>query len=170
MYDPLLRVPLLLKLPQNQHAGGVRDTLACNIDLAPTLLRQAGIEPPSSMSGLDLSDAEAKRPLVFASAIGQRHMVRSRTHKLMLARNSEGNSFFDLQRDPLETTDIFHEPDAQWLIAEYRQSLANWMLFETPPPVYVDESAPQINAPNVPHGTEHRAEMMCYFEQEAALG
>ena len=44
MYEPLVRVPLLVKYPGGIHAGEVRDTLVSNVDVAPTILRQAGIE------------------------------------------------------------------------------------------------------------------------------
>lgn len=126
------------------------------------------IEPPASMPGLDLADENAERPFVFASAMGRRHAVRSRTHKLMLARGRQNCAFFDLENDPLEMEDLFDEPQAQPLIEQHWGALADWMLFEAPGPVYLDEDAPQIAAPNVlARGGSHRAEMTSYFEARA---
>jgi arylsulfatase A-like enzyme len=54
------------------HAGKIKPardktTLASNVDIAPTILRACGIEPPQSMSGLDLRDVAAlkQRDRVF---------------------------------------------------------------------------------------------------------
>src|ERR1041385_2974327 len=58
MYEPLVRVPLLIKFPAGQGqagvAQGVRQTLVSNVDVAPTLLRQCGLEPPAVLPGIDL--------------------------------------------------------------------------------------------------------------------
>ncbi|HEV2124709.1 MAG TPA: sulfatase-like hydrolase/transferase [Chloroflexota bacterium] len=56
MYDPLARIPLLIKFPGNAQAGTVRDVLASNADIASTIVRQAGLDPSPLMRGLDLSD------------------------------------------------------------------------------------------------------------------
>ena len=135
MYDPLMRVPLLIKFPQNRQAGQLRrDTLVSLVDLAPTILRHAGIASPSVMRGLDLSEPTANRPYVFASAMGQRYVCRSRTHKLLLARDPENCAFFDMGTDPLELTDLFHHPDQQESIDEFRHAIADWLLFDAPHP------------------------------------
>lgn len=169
MYDPLLRVPLLLKLPNRRDAGTTRPVLCSNVDLAPTLLKACDVEPSPLMTGLDLSDPQAERPMLFFSGIGHRFAARSRTHKLMLGQRPEQNSFFDLQRDPLETNDLFHDPASQPLIAQYRQAIGDWLMFEAPTPILLDENAPHIEAPNVPPGREHRDAMRDYFEGQYAL-
>ena len=43
MYDPLAKVPLLVKWPGSRRAGMVSERLVSNIDLAPTLCRAAGL-------------------------------------------------------------------------------------------------------------------------------
>ena len=50
-----IRVPLLYLDPRRADWAGLRpEQFALNIDVAPTLLKVAGIEPPASMQGLDL--------------------------------------------------------------------------------------------------------------------
>ncbi|HEY65622.1 MAG TPA: sulfatase-like hydrolase/transferase [Caldilineae bacterium] len=170
MYDPLMRVPLLIKFPGNQGAGTTRDTLVSLIDLAPTILRQAHIEPPACMRGLDLADPTADRPMIFAeNRRGQVYMARSRTHKLILSHDPDQCLFFDLDRDPLELTDHFQDPTYQPLIREHCEALARWLMFDAVPPTYLDERAPCIDQPNVPDpDDDHRQRMLAYFERKIA--
>lgn len=57
-YDGGLRTPILLRWPAKVKARE-SSALASSIDIAPTLLRAAGIAPPREMSGLNLLDSEA---------------------------------------------------------------------------------------------------------------
>jgi len=168
MYEPLMRVPLLIKFPGNQGAGTARDALVSNIDLSPTILRQAHIEPPECMKGLDLADPTADRPMIFAEdRRGQVYMARSRTHKLILSHDPDQCLFFDLERDPLELTNRFHDPTYQPLVREHLDALARWLMFDAVPPTYLDEQAPCIDRPNVPDPhDDHRQRMLAYFERK----
>lgn len=51
LYDTGLKVPLIIKFPQNKGAGSYDDRLISFIDYAPTILSLAGIEPPKVMQG-----------------------------------------------------------------------------------------------------------------------
>ena len=55
MYEPLMRIPLVIKYPGGQRAGETAEGLFSNVDIAPTLLRQAGCMPGAWMRGTDLS-------------------------------------------------------------------------------------------------------------------
>ena len=54
LHRELLRVPLLLKLPQSVGGGARIGTPVRSIDIAPTILAAVGIEPPSSFAGVNL--------------------------------------------------------------------------------------------------------------------
>lgn len=54
MYEPSLRVPLLIRYPRGARAGQVASQMVCNIDYAPTILDLAGLKPPGSMQGRSL--------------------------------------------------------------------------------------------------------------------
>jgi len=45
LFEELVRVPLLLKLPGNRHAGTSASDPVSVMDIAPTILRQAGLAP-----------------------------------------------------------------------------------------------------------------------------
>lgn len=67
-YDGGLRTPIMLRWPAKVKPRHP-DALASSVDIAPTLLRAAGIEPPKEMSGLNLFDetAVAGRDSIFGA-------------------------------------------------------------------------------------------------------
>ncbi len=52
LYDTGLKVPMVIKFPANKGAGTVDDRMFSFIDLAPTVLSLAGIEPPKVIQGV----------------------------------------------------------------------------------------------------------------------
>lgn len=52
LYETGTKVPMVIKLPENRNAGTSDDRFISFIDLAPTVLSLAGIEPPKVMQGL----------------------------------------------------------------------------------------------------------------------
>lgn len=57
-YDAGLRTPIMVSWP-GRVAPGVSDTPTLSIDIAPTVLHLAGIEKPTGLSGVDLTDPKA---------------------------------------------------------------------------------------------------------------
>jgi arylsulfatase A-like enzyme len=60
-YLPSVRVPLYLRWPGRVDRGATDERLVAGIDLAPTLLSAAGLEPSVTPDGLNLLDPEAGR-------------------------------------------------------------------------------------------------------------
>ncbi len=54
LYEEGIRVPFIVRLPNSQHSGTVRQDLVSQIDLAATSLALAGIARPDHLQGLDL--------------------------------------------------------------------------------------------------------------------
>lgn len=67
LYDELLRVPLMVRLPGGVGAGTVDERPVGLVDVLPTVLARAGLDVPEGLSGLDLLDPDATRegPLVL---------------------------------------------------------------------------------------------------------
>jgi arylsulfatase A-like enzyme len=112
LYDEQIHVPLLFKMPGSSHAGEVDTDLARTLDLAPTLLRAAGIDAPKTMQGLDLL-GETRAALTFAETDHEgniAHAIRGPEWKLIEANagNPRGLpplSLFHVADDPGETLD-----------------------------------------------------------------
>jgi arylsulfatase A-like enzyme len=56
-YQPLLHVPLWIRWPEGEGGGTTRTEPTSLIDIAPTLLRAAGVRPPSALPGVALGPA-----------------------------------------------------------------------------------------------------------------
>lgn len=53
-YDAGIRTPIMVRWPGTVSAGRDDDSLACSIDLVPTVLRAAGIAVPDNLPGINL--------------------------------------------------------------------------------------------------------------------
>jgi arylsulfatase A-like enzyme len=164
MYDPLVKVPLVIKWPGQRLASQTSERLVSNIDLAPTLCRAAGLTPPADMQGEDLGVETPGREIVFCESGRNQVMARTRTHKLILVSRPQAESlFFDLRTDPLELQNLFGSPQCQGEIQRLTAAIRQWRPSELSQR-YVDPEAPQIRGPNVPPaGLGHREGIMEYY-------
>lgn len=73
-HDAGMRTPMIIRWPGVVEPGGDETTLIGSIDLAPTILAAAGIEPPAEMYGLNLveTDALADRDASFGALFAVR--------------------------------------------------------------------------------------------------
>lgn len=119
LYDELMHVPLIAKLPGNARAASVNGYLARHVDVAPTLLHFAGVEKPAAMQGLSLfgpdnADANAATSYVYAHVDFENNVLRgARTSdaKLVYAnpdnpRHTPAAAFYDLKADAAEQTNL----------------------------------------------------------------
>ena len=122
----------------------------------------------ADMSGRDLSSDSDGRDVVFAEGSrGQEYMARSKTRKLLLCEDDAFSSFFDLELDPEETTNLIKDPAYQDIIKNLKDALSRWILFETRTPVHVDEEAELCGGENVVPGREEdRAAMAKYLREK----
>ncbi|MCB9351152.1 MAG: sulfatase-like hydrolase/transferase [Lewinellaceae bacterium] len=71
IYDSGIHVPMIIRFPNRQLAGKVDSQLLSFIDLKPTVLSLAGIEPPSYVDGKawmgEFADTK-ERDYIFAAA------------------------------------------------------------------------------------------------------
>ena len=68
LYDEGVRIPMIVRFPNQQHAGTVRDDLALQIDLAPISLAAAEIPIPEHLQGENLfASSYEPREFVFAA-------------------------------------------------------------------------------------------------------
>ncbi|MEO3793024.1 sulfatase-like hydrolase/transferase [Nonomuraea sp. B10E15] len=143
MYDPVVKVPLLVKFPEGRRAGEAADRLASLIDVAPTVLATCGVSPAAPLPGQDLTDPAAGHDCVFAE--DRRHeiagMARAGRYKLLWS-DAAGEALFDLIADPYEMTDLAGDPSHADVLRRVRDTVARWALHEATPPTYADLAAP----------------------------
>ncbi len=115
VFDTLLHVPLVVKLPGSKPSGRRVASEVGLIDVAPTLVTLAGLAKEPAFAGLELTASTAggavpPRPGLFAEQIGARDTVyalRRGRHKYIRRLLPEpGSLFFDVGRDPGERDDL----------------------------------------------------------------
>ncbi len=119
LFDELLHVPLLVRLPGGQKGGRSVDAIASLIDVEPTLLELAGLEAPArsedTAPGRSLAPAlcgvagDLAPERTFASAAKQDpalYSLRTDRYKLILDTRSGAGALFDLAADPGERRDV----------------------------------------------------------------
>ena len=130
-YEGLVRVPLILSWPGRFHANAVSHALVELVDLVPTLRELAGLSLPAHMPGRSLvslltgeTDLHAHRAYVRAEFYGSWQsrpnagrrgsygtMIRTRQHKLVNYHGHQLGELFDLQQDPHEFHNLWHDAD-----------------------------------------------------------
>jgi arylsulfatase A-like enzyme len=115
LYDETMRVPLLVKLPQQQMAGRRVKGRVRLLDIAPTVLETAGIPVPSQMQGQSLlriakGNSDVDQPVYSRSdfsheAFGWSVLESWRAGKYLYIRAPKPE-LYDLAADPNATHDL----------------------------------------------------------------
>jgi arylsulfatase A-like enzyme len=114
LYEHQLHVPLLVRRPGGADAGRAVPEMVGLIDLMPTLLKLAGVDPPDGIRGKDISmlldgGSTDRPPLFFASSMmwgPDIYSVRTERHKLIADTAGDWVQLFDLIQDPTEQNDL----------------------------------------------------------------
>lgn len=132
LYEELLRVPLIVKLPGNAHAGTRVSSSVRSLDIAPTILDLAGVPIPGTFQGVSLrtllSSGSSSGDLPALSELDARPpsvSYRRRPWKL------DGGRLFNLEADPLEGQDVATAETGR--VEELRQAVERWWGLLPPP-------------------------------------
>lgn len=111
-HEESIRVPLILYDPHARARGIVTDEIALNVDIAPTILKLAGVTVPDGMQGTDLlevargnidrNDFFYEHTFLGSPKIPQVEGVVSREWKYMKFIEHGYEEIYDLKSDPLE--------------------------------------------------------------------
>lgn len=124
-YDGGLRTPIMLRWPGHIKPAMYKDTLVSSVDLAPTILHAAGIEPPREMPGLNLldvcdNDGRTDRDAIFgaiydhdiidvdnpAASLRYRWVVKGDWKLIVPTDESKPVELYNLKNDPHETDNL----------------------------------------------------------------
>ncbi|MEO5674114.1 MAG: sulfatase-like hydrolase/transferase [Chitinophagales bacterium] len=136
-YEESIRIPIFIRYPKwFNDSTLIKNQLALNLDIAPTLLDAAGITSDYGMQGLSLhklATGQAKRNNFLYEVYGDAadaelsaslRSVRDFHYKFNHYFCSDTTEeFFNIQKDPFEKTNLINDPNYQTLIQQYRYKL-----------------------------------------------
>ncbi len=138
MYDLITRVPMIVWAPGRFEGGVHIDALCQQMDLGPTILEWADVEPPANLEAQSLNaafgqDTFAGRDHVYAEQardgiltdIKFMTMVRNQDWKLVHFLDQDCGQLFDLRKDPDELNNLWnsdaHTAAKERLLANLRE-------------------------------------------------
>jgi len=138
MYEPSIRVPMMLRYPGKVKAGVSSDEMVLNLDMAPTLLEIAGLPVTGEMQGKSfLALAEGKKDAhwrkdwlyEFYEYPGFENVrpsrgVRTERYKLIhYFIEPEEWELYDLKTDPEESNNLYGKPGSEEITRELKERL-----------------------------------------------
>lgn len=114
MYDSVVRVPLVVRLPGGTPVVRRVERLTSLMDLGPTLLEAANIPAPTRLEGCSLfpllaGGTDPIRTRVYCED-NYMTMIRSDTHKLVHYAGQSYGELYDLVEDPAERFNRWDDP------------------------------------------------------------
>lgn len=131
--DPVeagIRTPIIITHAKTINPKRDTTTLASNIDIAPTILRACGIDPPSSMRGLDLREPQQlqKRDRVFVDVYdhdSDLDKLDDLDSGLKARVVIDGFDKLIVQPDTIQLFDLKNDPDDQKDLAADNPEMVN---------------------------------------------
>jgi arylsulfatase A-like enzyme len=144
MYEPSIRVPMMIRYPKSIKAGIVRKEMVLDLDIAPTLLELAGIKPRKEMQGKSMvklanaGDPSWRKEWLYDyyeypgfEDVRPHRGIRTETHKLMNFYTVDEWEMYDIANDPEEKNNLFNIPAHAKKKEELKLALVR--LFEATP-------------------------------------
>jgi arylsulfatase A-like enzyme len=142
LYDELLRVPLIVKFPAQEHAGTRVAAQVSSVDIAPTVLAAIGLPTPTVFEGQDLA------PLASGVESPSRAVISRIDRTLGKDINSIRQPDWKLYRGQL--FDLEADPEELWDTALNRPALVERMQAELE--AVVSSRQPHLGGQVVPTG------------------
>jgi N-acetylglucosamine-6-sulfatase len=138
-YEETIRIPLVIRYPPLALPGSTPSEIALSLDIAPTLLEVAGLQPGAEVQGRSLVPVLKKEArewrtsflieyftdTVFPRIRNMGYVaVRTSRHKYINYRELQGmDELYDLDTDPYEETNIIDRPGAQETLQKMKAEL-----------------------------------------------
>ena len=122
-YKPSVKLPLFMRWPGRVEAGAARNRLAANIDVAPTILGAAGLDPDRSypMDGIPLDADRPRRRLLLEHYVDPGRIpewAATYTHEYEYVEyyGDDGSTptfreYYDLESDPWQLDNLLFDRD-----------------------------------------------------------
>ncbi|MPY86479.1 MAG: sulfatase-like hydrolase/transferase [Luteitalea sp.] len=136
-YEESMRVPLVAYAPGFFPEGRTVEEVVANIDVAPTVLETAGLQPPSHMDGRSFLDVARGKQVSWRDAVlyeyfwernfpqtPTMHALRGQRYKYIHYHGIwDLDELYDLQADPDETTNLINDPAHNKIVQQMNQQL-----------------------------------------------
>jgi arylsulfatase len=123
VYNNLIRVPLLVRSAESTPV--TRSEYVELLDLAPTILRFAGIEPDPKLRGRDLLGGDLKPAAIFSEMEGKYSIIEDGM-KLIIHADPGEFLLFDLGDDPGEQHDLSAEANYARYVEPLKRTLSDF--------------------------------------------
>lgn len=167
MYEEALRMPLLVRWPQEIENKTVSDGMVLNVDFAPTIMDIAGLEAHTEMQGRSfLPLLKGNQPSDWRNSIYYRYYyshfetephygIRTYNHKLIYYHRIDQWELYDMNEDPNEMNNLYGKPEYEDLTNELKAEL-NRLQKELEDDPDDDGSKPNLGklAPNPMHTSD----------------
>ena len=126
-YEDVMRLPFIVRYPGKVPAGKTSEAIQNLVDLAPTFLSAAGLEKTGLMPGVDQMPAWCGADPVRTWSVSENHHGTEHFHmrsyvnqryKITVYRDGTDGELFDLEKDPGEVNNLWHDPQAGSLKCE----------------------------------------------------
>jgi arylsulfatase A-like enzyme len=119
--DSIVKVPFIWSDPEHRQAG-TRDTLASTVDIAPTILQRAGLDPFYGMQGKSILPAiyddqpvredllvehNDSGPRMGFETAGRARTLRTKDWRLTVYKNQPWGELYDLKKDPKQVDNLW---------------------------------------------------------------
>ncbi len=131
LYDELIHIPLIIKLPFSQRKGSIDSSLAQNIDIAPTIINYIGGKTPDNWEGRDLfSQKKIKWSIAELTYNGlywySMHSIKDKLYMAMKDDNSIAFlQYYNIANDPGETINLAQDAEYSGEISRLVKELIN---------------------------------------------
>ncbi len=138
MYEPSIRVPLLVRYPRMIKAGTTNPEMILNVDLAPTILALAGITVPVEMDGKSAKSLLEGKSVTWRTdflyeyyeypavhSVRKNRGVRTKRWKYIhYFEEPEEFELYDIQNDPEEMNNLYANPAFADVVTQLRERMA----------------------------------------------
>ncbi len=139
MYEPSIRVPMMVRFPGHVKAGTSSTEMVLNLDVAPTLLQLAGLPVPADMQGksiLPLAEGHAdpgwRKDWLYEyyeypgfENVRPCRGVRTEQYKFIhFFIEPQEFELYDLKTDPDEKNNLYGKPGYEEITAHLKERLA----------------------------------------------
>jgi N-acetylglucosamine-6-sulfatase len=136
-YEESMRIPVIVHCPELIPAGSFTDKMVANIDIAPTLLEAAGLQPPATMDGRSFLPLFSERSVSWRDRLLYEyywewnfpqtptiHALRTDRYKFIRPYGVwDVEELYDLQNDPKEIVNLIREEQHQEVIKQMKEQM-----------------------------------------------